>query len=166
MLLKKFRVGIPAGAFVAISTLFLLIQLYVVDLILWNYYLCHVLFGFTFPLVLGYMTIPPKLIDPVPFRLFWAQVKRTPPKHWPQAVAGSITRDLEKGVPWSPVAGVVMTLFFSILNEMIVDPETNGVPFTSAYGHFIADVAGLVLFLLVSHWGIDRNNTSAGMQPA
>lgn len=164
MLLKKFHIGIPVGAFFAISTFFLVIQFYVVDLIHWNYNLCHILFGFAFPLVLGYMAIPPKLVEPIPFRLFWAKVKRISPSYWPRAVVGSIARDLENGVPWSPVAGSVMTLVFSILNEMIIDPKVNGVPFTSAYEHFIADVAGIVLFLLVSHWFVAPSKTFPDMQ--
>jgi hypothetical protein len=63
----------------------------------------------------------------------------------------SIVRDFKEGLPWSPLIGVAFTLFFSLGNEVIVAPATNGIPFTSAYGNFIADACGMMLFLLITY---------------
>lgn len=159
MLLRTFSAGIPIGIFLCIGALFWFVQFHVFDLIGWNYNLCHMLFGFAFPLLLGYMAIPPKQVERVKFRVFLIQVISTPVQVWPRAIVRSIGRDFRTGIPWSPLAGVVVTLFFSLGNEMVIDPMTNGTPFTSAYGNFVSDVLGMALFLLVTHPIARRNNS-------
>lgn len=156
MLLRgKFAVA-PLGLFALICSLFLINQRYGVNLVQLNYSLCHLLFGMAFPLLLGYLAIPPRMEEIVPFRVFLAQVRATPVRHWPLRIARSTMRDFERGIPWSPMAGALWVLGASVINEIVVDPATNGIPFTSAYEHFVADMAGIGLFLLLSHLVIRR----------
>lgn len=164
MLLRTFSAVIPLGIFLCIGALFWFVQFRVFDLIRWNYNFCHMLFGFAFPLLLGYMAIPPKQVERVNFRVFLIQVMNTPVRAWPRAIARSVVRDFRTGIPWSPIAGVLVTLFFSLGNEMVVDPMTNGIPFTSAYGNFVADAVGMALFLLVTHSIARRNNSHEMLQ--
>lgn len=161
MLLRTFSAGIPIGIFFCISALFWFVQFRVFDLIGSHYNFCHMLFGFAFPLLLGYFAIPPKQVERVKFRVFLDRVLKTPVGAWPLAIARSVVRDFRAGIPWSPLAGVVVTLFFSLGNEVIIDPMTNGIPFTSAYEHFVADVIGMALFLLVTHPLARRNSSRA-----
>jgi len=133
-----------------ISTAFLIVQSYVVDVIRLNYNLCHLLFGFAAPLALGYLALSPKRLDIVPFPVFVRQIAATPVAHWPMAMLRSIKRDISSDRPWNPKMGAIWTLVMSMLNEMEVDPLQNGIPFALAYHHFLADLAGIALFLAVS----------------
>ena len=160
MLLKRFQILIPIAIITAISITFWIIQFRFFDVIGWNYNVCHALFGFTFPLALSYFGFPltkvqrPKLSEVV------RNVLKIPLLLWPSSFARllfrSIVRDVNEGIPWTPWIGVAITLFFSIGNEMFVDPATNGIPFINAYDHFVADVVGMALFLLVASF-IRRN---------
>lgn len=42
-------------------------------------------------------------------------------------------------------------MVFSIANEVVIDPISNGVPFTSAYSNLLADLVGVGSFLLIVH---------------
>ncbi len=126
------------------------------DIVNWNYYFCHLLFGFSAPLVFGYMAIPSKNdVDVVPLRQFVRNVSAVPVSAWPGALYRSFRRDLasvKAGIPWSPWSGLLVTLFFSVGNEVFVDPIKNGIPFTSDYYHFVLDMIGLGSCMLLSNF--------------
>jgi hypothetical protein len=162
MLLKRSRIFIPGVIFAAISIGFWIIQLRFFDVIGWNYNACHALFGFAFPLFLSHLGFfsranlkKPQLLQVV------RQVLAIPFLSWPlsflRLVGRSFARDFNEGIPWTPWVGVAITLFFSIGNEMLIDPVTNGIPFIHAYEHFVADLSGMAAFLLVT-WPVVRNN--------
>ena len=169
MLLKRSSIFIPGVIFAAISIGFWIIQLRFFDVIGWNYNVCHALFGFTFPLLFSHFGFPranlqnPRLLQVV--RQVWA----IPPLSWPlsflRLLGRSVARDFNEGIPWTPWVGVAITLFFSIGNEMLVDPAANGVPFINAYEHFVADVLGMAVFLLVT-WPFVRGNRRSVAVPA
>jgi hypothetical protein len=114
----------------AIFFTFWLIQLNAFNIIVWSYNFCHFLYGFCAALLAGYVTIPSRIF------------KRSP---------GENFHALKAGIPWSPWGGLIIVLFLSAYNEMVVDPRENGIPFASAYQNFVADMLGLGLCLLLSH---------------
>jgi hypothetical protein len=115
----------------AIFFTFWLVQLNAFNIIVWSYNFCHFLYGFCAALLLGYVTIPSKLF------------KRSIKENF---------HALKTGIPWSPWGSLIIVLFISAFNEMYVDPRQNGIPFTSAYQNFVADMLGLGLCLLLSHF--------------
>ncbi|WP_070888157.1 hypothetical protein [Pseudomonas argentinensis] len=165
MLLKRFKVFIPGLIFAAISIAFCVIQFFVFDIIGWNYSMCNVLFGFTFPLFFSYLSFPRNRLQQPSLRQVLQAIRVIPLASWPlsflKVLKRSIARDFNEGTSWTPWIGVAITLFFSIGNEVFVDPATNGIPFTEAYHHFLADLAGMAVFLLVT-WPFVRSNHSPG----
>ncbi|WP_434157805.1 hypothetical protein [Stutzerimonas stutzeri] len=155
MLLDRFTAS-PLRILIFICIAFLIIQTYVVDVIRLNYNICHLLFGFAAPLVLGYLALSPKRLDLVPFPVVVKRIAATPIVQWPTAMLRSIKRDISNDRSWNPIMGAIWTLGMSMLNEMVVDPLQNGIPFASAYHHFLADLAGIALFLAASHLLADR----------
>ncbi|PMX29534.1 MULTISPECIES: hypothetical protein [Pseudomonas] len=155
MQLKKTNILIPALIGLSVSLTFLYVQLNLFDVVVWNYNVCHMLFGFTFPFFLSYLAIPPGKVEQIRLREVFNRIMSVPAHAWPLAgvrtMWRSIVRDFKEGLPWSPLMGVAFTLFFALGNEVIVDPATNGIPFTSAYGNFVADVCGMMLFLLITY---------------
>lgn len=95
-----------------------------------RYYIwVHFYFGLSFPLLSGYL----------PYRLFaWNGWRHLP-----------VTRACASGWRWSIRAGAVGTFLMSFINEVIDDPEQNGVPFLQAWHHFAADMAGIVVFAVL-----------------
>lgn len=158
MLLQGKHAAAPLMLFVAIFIAFMLIQRYIFDVILWNYNVCHFLFGLAAPLVFSYLAPPTQVATPVPFSVLVTRVMATPVNAWPRAILGSIQRDLNCGLPWSPAVGALVTLCFSAMNEIIVDPYENGVSFFSAYHHLLADISGTIVFLILSYSVIGRTN--------
>ncbi|MCL6692421.1 hypothetical protein M8R19_27425 [Pseudomonas sp. R3.Fl] len=154
MRLKNHFAFLPFSIGALISLAFLVIQLRFFNVVGWNYHLCHMLFGFTFPFFLSYLVVSGKKVDPLPLREVLKRIAQVPVLLWPLeslfAIGRGIKRDFNEGLPWTPWVGAVFTLCFSMGNEMIVDPVTNGIPFTSAYTHFVADVFGIVLFLCLT----------------
>ncbi|MNG88488.1 hypothetical protein D3C76_94290 [compost metagenome] len=144
--------GIPITAFLLVCAAFVLVQRFGVDLIRLSYDACHYLYGLVFPLAFGYvyLQIPPKT-EQVPLRMFIAQVRAVAIRDWPKSIIQGIRRDLQQGIPWSPWAGGCWTVVFSIANEVVIDPISNGVPFTSAYSNLLADLVGVGSFLLIVH---------------
>ncbi|KOY01700.1 hypothetical protein [Pseudomonas nunensis] len=116
---------------VAIFGTFLLVQLNVFNIIVWSYNFCHFLYGFCAAMSLGYVTIPTRFF------------KRSLRENF---------HVLKEGIPWSPWGGLIIVLFLSAYNEMYVDPRENGIPFSSAYANFVADMLGLGLCLFLSHF--------------
>ncbi|VXC23687.1 conserved membrane hypothetical protein [Pseudomonas sp. 8Z] len=143
--------ALPLLLLFLIATTFLIVQTHVMDIVRLNYNLCHFLFGFAAPLAFGYLALSPKRLDIIPFPVFVRQIAATPITQWPAAMLRSIKRDISSDRPWNPVMGAIWTLVMSMLNEMVVDPLQNGIPFIWAYQHFLADLAGIALFLAVSH---------------
>ncbi|MGN2406661.1 hypothetical protein ACTACK_07175 [Pseudomonas syringae] len=154
MLIKRFQIFTPIAIFIAISTTFWIVQFRLFDVIGWNYNACHALFGFAFPLALSYFGFTLANLQQPKLSQVIRKVLKIPLLLWPSSLARllgrSIVRDFNEGIPWTPWIGVAITLFFSIGNEMFVDPATNGIPFINAYDHFMADVVGMALFLLVA----------------
>ncbi|MDN3222140.1 hypothetical protein [Pseudomonas nunensis] len=116
---------------VAIFGTFLLVQLNVFNIIVWSYNFCHFLYGFCAAMSLGYVTVPS--------RFFKRSLREN-------------LHVLKDGIPWSPWGGLIIVLFLSAYNEMYVDPRENGIPFSSAYANFVADMLGLGLCLFLSHF--------------
>lgn len=143
--------ALPLLLLLLIAATFLIVQTYVVDIVRLNYNLCHLLFGFAAPLAFGYLALSSKRLDIIPFPVFVRQIASTPIAQWPMAMLRSIKRDLSNDRPWNPVMGAIWTLVMSMLNEMVVDPLQNGIPFIWAYQHFLADLTGIALFLATSH---------------
>ncbi|MDR6609055.1 hypothetical protein [Pseudomonas synxantha] len=143
---------IPMLLFVGICIAFIP-ALFVIEGLRGEYYVfCHALFGFSAPLCFGHFF---KLdeIDWVPGRRLYKQVRNSL-RFWRQT--GSIRRgkvDIRatsrKLKPWTPIVGIGITVFFSMFNEIIVDPLTNKIPFLSSPEHFIADMLGLACFLMM-----------------
>lgn len=151
MLLQGIRAGIPIALFACISALFLVIQLNLIDLIRWNYNAVHLLFGFTAPLAFGYIYFPKDQMRRIPFKDFFNKVRATPIRRWPLEIVKSIGNDYRNGVPWHPINGACFTFILSFWNEIIIDPMENGIPFLMAYGNFLADMLGILLFLSLHH---------------
>lgn len=158
MLLPKRFAFAPILLLIGICAAFFVSQRHGVDLIQMNYNLCHALFGFAAPLFFSYWTIPARRQDLVPLRVFLRQIAATPIPQWPMAVVRSMRRDIDQGTPWSPLMGAMWTLLFSMRNEMVIDPEENDIPFFSAYEHFVADLCGIVLFLLLASATLKKLN--------
>jgi hypothetical protein len=65
---------------------------------------------------------------------------------------------------------LIIVLFLSAYNEMYVDPRENGIPFSAAYQNFVADMLGLALCLILSHFtfrdrlGNTRTDYSTGSE--
>ncbi|MFJ2685013.1 hypothetical protein ACIOYV_14870 [Pseudomonas sp. NPDC087342] len=116
---------------VVIFGTFLLVQLNVFNIIVWSYNFCHFLYGFCAAMSLGYVTVPSRFF------------KRSLRENF---------HVLKDGIPWSPWGGLIIVLFLSAYNEMYVDPRENGIPFSSAYANFVADMLGLGLCLFLSHF--------------
>ncbi|SDR92811.1 hypothetical protein [Pseudomonas prosekii] len=132
----------------AIFATFWLIQLNAFNIIVWSYNFCHFLYGFCAALLLGYVTLPTRLFK--------------------QSLRDNL-RTLQTGMPWSPWGGLIIVLFLSAYNEMYVDPLENGIAFSAAYQNFVADMLGLGLCVVVSHFafrdrlGNTRTDYSAGL---
>ncbi|MEK0364395.1 hypothetical protein [Pseudomonas sp. CBC3] len=154
MLLKRFTAPVPFLIFVAISIGFWVIQFRCFDLIGWNYNACHWLFGFAFPFFLSYVSVPRGRVQVTPFMEVLRQILIVPFYTWPLAfvrvVYRSTVRDLNAGLPWTPWIGALITMAFSVGNEMFVDPVMNGTPFVYAYENFVADAIGIACFMLVT----------------
>jgi len=165
MLLKRSYIFLPIGIALAISAAFWITQLRYFNVIGWNYDFCHALFGFTFPLFFSYLGFFSRASMQ---KLKWRQVVRgvlaVPLVSWPLSLLGllwrSIVRDFNQGIPWTPWVGVAITLSFSIGNEVLVDPVANGIPFFSAYGHFVADLLGMAAFFFLVRLAAPRSRHS------
>ncbi|MCO7620151.1 hypothetical protein [Pseudomonas guariconensis] len=150
MQLSLKHAGIPFATFLLISAVFLLIQCYEVNLIRHYYIGCHFLYGLAFPLFFSYTPNPfVNKNERLPLRLLISKVRAVAPQEWPRAIVRSIQRDLQRGISWNPWVGAVLAVSFSICNEVVNDPITNSIPFTSAYGHLVADLLGVMTFLLI-----------------
>ncbi|WP_137917200.1 hypothetical protein [Hydrogenophaga sp. 2FB] len=121
------KTKLPLAIFLALCTAFILVQISV-NAIAQNYTAVHFFFGFAAPLAFGC----------VPFQVFkWRGWTKLPVNYeW-------------AGWSWSPLVGIVTTLFVSAFNEVYTDPMENGIPFLQAWHHLAADVAGVVLFWAV-----------------
>ncbi|MFK7698014.1 hypothetical protein [Pseudomonas caspiana] len=155
MRLKKSGVVVPLVVGVVISFTFLIIQGRVFDVIAWNYNVCHALFGFTFPFFMSYFSFERSDIKRLALTQTVARFSATRWFFWPlaliRAMGRSIARDFREGVSWKPFVGVCFILAASMANEMWIDPITNGIPFSQAYGNFVADVVGMLAFLAVTY---------------
>lgn len=141
---------IPIVTFLTVCTAFALLQSNGVNLIRLNFDACHYLHGLVFPLALGYLYVPAcAKTDHFPLRLLIAQIQAVPILGWPQALVRSVLRDLKSDMPWSPWAGACLVGIFATFNEVIIDPYTNGIPFTSAYSNLVADLLGIGTFLVL-----------------
>ncbi len=165
MQLKKWLSVVPGAIGVMITLALLFVQTRVFNVIAWDYNVCHLVFGFTFPFFLSYLGIPAQKVEVLPLREVINRIAAVPVINWPlqylRAIGRGVKRDFIEGLPWTPWMGVALTLCLSIGNEMIVDPATNGIPFTSAYGNFVADVLGMVLFLCVAQPFVRRAKQAA-----
>lgn len=170
MRLKRSNILLPGLIFATISLSYLYIQFCLFDVIAWNYNVCHALFGFTFPFVLSYLSCERSDIQLLDLRQTVNRILAVPLHAWPLALvrtAGrSTVRDFKVGVSWKPVMGVLYVLALSMGNEMWNDPITNGIPFTQAYQNFVADVIGMVLFLVVTYPFSQRQKREAGLHHA
>lgn len=118
----------PLLVFLLVACVFLAVQLSA-NIIRINYNSVHYLFGLAFPLLLGY----------IPIQIFrWNGLKKFP-----------INYGLKWSWYWSLRVGVLATALMSAINEMIDDPETNGISFLNAWHHFAFDMAGLLTFIVV-----------------
>lgn len=131
MLLTQRSTHTPFLLCLAIFFTFWLVQLNAFNIIVWSYNFCHFLYGFCAALSLGYVTIPTRFFKQSLRENFHA---------------------LKDGVPWSPWGGLIIVLFLSAYNEMYVDPRENGIPFSAAYQNFVADMLGLALCVILSHF--------------
>ena len=165
MQLKKWFSVVPVVIGVMITLALLLVQTRVFDVIAWDYNVCHLVFGFTSPFFLSYLGIPAGKVEVLPLREVITRIAEVPLINWPLqsllAISRGVKRDFIEGLPWTPLMGVALTLCLSIGNEMIVDPATNRIPFTSAYSNFVADVLGMVLFLCVAQPFVRRAKQAA-----
>lgn len=153
---------VPIVTFLTVCTAFALLQRNGVNLIRLNYDACHYLHGLVFPLAFGYLYVPTcAKTDHVPLRVLIAQIRAVPILDWPQALVRSVVRDLKCGIPWSPWAGACWVGIYATLNEVIIDPYTNGIPFTSAYSNLVADLLGIGTFLMIVHV-LTRDRRDAG----
>lgn len=154
MRLKRSGVVVPLLIGVVISFAFLMIQGHVFDVIGWNYNVCHALFGFTFPFFMSYFSFERSDIKRLALNQTFARVSAIRWFYWPLALirsmGRSIARDFREGVSWKPSVGVLFILAASMANEMWIDPIINGIPFTQAYGNFVADVIGMAGFLAIT----------------
>ncbi|WP_213940458.1 hypothetical protein [Pseudomonas sp. dw_612] len=140
MLFTKRSTYTPFLLCLAIFITFWLVQLNAFNIIRWSYNFCHFLYGFCAALTLGYVTLPSRF-----FKRSWRENLYA----------------LKAGIPWSPWGGLIIVLFLSAYNEMYVDPRENGIPFSSAYQNFVADMLGLGLCLLISHFALrDRQGNT------
>lgn len=155
MRLKRSRVVVPLLIGVVISFAFLIIQGRVFDVIAWNYNVCHALYGFTFPFFMSYFSFERSDIKRLALTQTVARFSATccffSPLALIRAMGRSIARDFREGVSWKPFFGVCFILAASMANEMWIDPIVNGIPFTQAYGNFVADVVGMLGFLAVTY---------------
>lgn len=163
MRLKGNDIWAPWLIFATISMSYLYIQFCVFDVMAWNYNVCHALFGFTFPFAMSFLSCERSDIQVLDLKRAVNRIRAVPFYAWPLALvhtAGrSTVRDFKEGVSWKPVMGVLLVLAWSMGNEMWNDPITNGIPFTHAYQHFIADLIGMALFLAVTYiynWRMKR----------
>ncbi|WP_202368185.1 hypothetical protein [Pseudomonas sp. MWU318] len=167
MQLKKGYILIPALIGLVISMAFLVVQSRVFDLIGRNYNFCHALYGFTFPFVMSYLSFEFSKVQKTPVIPVIKQILNIPWYTWPLAFVRvmwrSIVRDVSEGICWIPLAGVAYVLLGSIGNEVFVDPATNGIPFTLAYENFVADVFGMLLFLLVTFPFVTRQKKARAL---
>lgn len=144
MLFTQRSTHTPLLLCLAIFITFWLVQFSVFNIIVWSYNFCHFLYGFCAALLAGYV--------PLPTRFF----KRS----WQENI-----QVLKAGFPWSPWGSLIIVLFLSAYNEMIVDPRENGIPFFSAYQNFVADMLGLGLCLMLSHVALrDRQGRTCSNQ--
>lgn len=153
--LKRNTIWVPGLIFASISLSYWYIQLCLFDVMAWNYNVCYALFGFTFPFALSYLSCEWSDIQILNLRKVLGRIFAVPLHAWPLALVRtarrSTVRDLKEGVSWKPAMGVLFVLALSMGNEMWNDPITNGIPFTHAYQHFVADLAGMALFLAVTY---------------
>jgi len=159
MQLKGSKIYIPVLICAAISITFWVVQFFVFDVIGRNYSMCHVLFGLAGPLIFSYFSFSRTSLQLPNLRLVLRTIRAIPLRSWPLSLLSwlkrSTNRDFNEGVAWTPWVGVAITLYFSVRNEVFEDPASNGIPFTEAYHHFLADLVGMVTFLLVT-WAIVR----------
>jgi hypothetical protein len=149
MLFTQRSTHTPLLLCLAIFITFWLVQLNAFNIIVWSYNVCHFLYGLCAALLLGYVTIPTR---------FFKQSLR------------DNFHALKTGIPWSPWGGLIIVVFLSAYNEMYVDPRENGIPFSAAYQNFVADMLGLALCLILSHFtfrdrlGNTRTDYSTGSE--
>ncbi|MDC6378860.1 hypothetical protein BW687_001520 [Pseudomonas graminis] len=155
MRLKQIDVVIPLVIAAVISFAFFTIQARVFNVIAWNYNVCHALYGFTFPFFMSYFSFERSDVKPLALKQTVDRIWAVRWFLWPlallRAMGRSIARDFREGVSWKPVVGVLFVLAASMGNEMWIDPITNGIPFSQAYGNFVADLVGMAAFLAVSY---------------
>lgn len=170
MRLKRGAVVIPALTGVVISLAFAIIQGRVFDVIGWNYNVCHALFGFTFPFFMSYFSFERSDVKPLALRKRAARVSAVSWFSWPlvlvRAMGHSVARDFKEGVSWKPVVGVLFILAASMANEIWIDPVTNGIPFSQAYGNFVADLIGMSAFFALTYPFSRRHKRLRSLQHA
>lgn len=143
---------IPLLMFLMICMMFALLLRNGVNLIHLSYDACHLLHGLVFPLAFGYLYLPARAkTDHIPLRMLIEQIRAFAIQNWPRALARSIVRDLKRGIPWSPWAGAFWVASYAVFNEVVIDPSTNGIPFTSAYSNLVADLLGISVVLVIAH---------------
>jgi len=144
--------AIPLLTFLLVCMMFALLLRNGVNLIHLSYDACHFLYGLVFPLAFGYLYLPARAkADHIPLRAVIVQIRATAIQDWPRAMARSVVRDWKRGIPWSPWAGAFWVASYAFFNEVIVDPRTNGIPFTSAYSNLVADLLGISVVLVIVH---------------
>lgn len=164
MQLSVKQASIPPAVFLLMCALFVLIQRYGVDLIRLYYDVCHFLYGLTFPLIFGFIVIQiPAKADRVPLRVLIAKLRTGGVRDWPKEIARGIRQDLQQGIPWNPWQGALWIAAFSIYNEVLIDPTTNGNPFATSYSNLTADLAGVATFLLLVRI-LDRSKSDTALQ--
>lgn len=97
-----------------------LIFQYSINIVKINYDIVHFIYGYASPLLFGYIPL---------YQLF-------SPKKF--------------DYHWSLNSGIIITLSWSLYNEIIVDPQQNGIPFSHAWSNLLADILGL-LFLTLTY---------------
>lgn len=152
---KQFTPAVPLALFVSTIALFVLNQRYGFDIYHQHYYLSHALWGLAWPLAFGYLWFDPRQITKAMLLEVSAILRANPFWAWPLALIRTPRRQQYTGKSWNAWAGALWVLFFSIRNEVFVDPVENGVPFTQAYHHLLADIAGIGLFVAIC-WLIIR----------
>lgn len=155
MRLRRNTIWVPGLIFATISLAYGYIQLCLFDVMAWNYNVCHALFGFTFPFALSYLSCEWSDIQILNLREVRSRILAVPFHAWPLALVRmarrSTVRDFKEGVSWKPAMGVLFVLALSMGNEMWNDPIANGIPFTDAYQHFVSDLTGMAMFLVVTY---------------
>ena len=110
-----------------------------------NYNYSHFIFGFFTPLILGYTPVHLLFDKKERHSLFTLDLKEL-----------NYTR-----YDWSLLSGVLLTLYWSIDNEIFIDPKENGNSFFNTYTHFIYDISGIIcisFIVLTILWWIQKTH--------